>query len=66
MPHFSQTNAILCHQQIPQLAREKVDIYILTAPGSSGQAREFLMRKAMVFRNKYLTTGNFQKRFKHF
>jgi hypothetical protein len=56
----------MCHQQIPQLAREKVDIYILTAPGSSGQAREFLMRKAMVFRNKYLTTGNFQKRFKHF
>ena len=48
-----------------QLASERVDIYISTAPGSSDQAREFLMRTVLVPGNKYLTAGNFQKEVSH-
>lgn len=39
----------------------RVDIYILTAPNSSDQASEFLMKKMLVPGSKYLTAENFQK-----
>jgi hypothetical protein len=49
-----------------QLARESIGIYMPTAPGSSDQADEFLMRKILAFGDKYLMTENFQNISNHF